>query len=983
MLPTSTELLDSFLGESWETVAALEKAEEVLSNPNAERLHRLVVLTHRLRGSAGLYGFPQLSNLSGLLERLFEQVGALGVAERQLLLRFASQATSVLSAALDRVSRTGAEGDVGHELGQLGGSELLLELLRANPQAFVHHASAATRGAHSENPKENHLHGVESNTDSDSTDSNAGTASLEAILKAFVKSDPETWSYFAPEVTEHLEMVAVAIEAMASEPDASHVNQLFRSLHTIKGAAYSVGVQPIGALAHKLEDLLVAVREGTRDWDSIVASAVLQGAEAIQAMLSAAEGRPHKLSNALNQTRTAFIVALGSTDLGLGELQAEPTQSAKAASDTVSDESKNTVQDGTSPVGASRVAPQAAPQATGNARGTPGASLRVSLDKVETLLDLSGETIIARSRFERLLGRYRALADQLEQAKTRFDRTASDFVERYLNPRLSSLEERNEESNQPTVGRGLSAGELFTELEFDRYDDLNILARTIGEMANDLSEVQSQLSQHTDAFKQELEGLEKLTRTLRGEVGRMRLVPVGRLMARLRRQARQMAGIKQFRVELEGENVELDNLVLEGLSDALLHLVSNAVAHGLEIPEMRRLKHKNPEGVLKIRAYQRGSFVHIEVHDDGEGINVPAVRRQAVTRGLRSAEQLESMTDQDVIELIFLPGLSTSEAVTEVSGRGVGMDAVWSSLRRLKGEVSISSQPGQGTTVSLRVPLTLVVSEVLLLECGGMRFGLPRENVRSLRAVSRDAILSENGRMQTVIEGQMVQVFELHAMLGLSAPAQTNRLSVVALEVGSSLVALVVDGFTGLEQAVVKPLDAPFENLEHIVGAMVGTEGQVILVLDALGLMRLSDTVRRAPSIQQEVPVNTNKQVLLVDDSLSVRRVVAERIRRLGFDVTTAADGQEALDLALERHFDAVVTDLEMPRLNGFELVEELRRRERTRSLPVAMLTSRASDKHAQLAFELGINEYLTKPLDDIKLERFLARLRQTQQVMA
>jgi chemosensory pili system protein ChpA (sensor histidine kinase/response regulator) len=970
MLPTSTELLDSFLSESWETVAALEKAEEVLSNPSAEQMHRLVVLTHRLRGSAGLYGFSQLSTLSGLLERLFEHALQLRPPERRLLLNFTRQAGSVLSAALDRVSQTGSEGDIGHELGQLGGSAHLLELLRANPAAFVRHQPAESSDA----PQEKQV--------SASTPFTPGLVSLEATLAGFVRSDAETWSYFAPEVTEHLEMVAAAVEAMLSEPDPSHLHQLFRSMHTIKGAAYSVGVQPIGALAHKLEDLLVAVREGSRDWDSVVASAVSQGAEAIGAMLAAAEGRSHSLSTSLDQTRTAFIVALGSTDLGLGDVLLQTVADAPSESSrTTSEPSISTVQDG---VFATSTPDRDSLRAAETPRNAPGASLRVSLNKVESLLNLSGETIIARSRFERLLGRYRALSDQLQEARTRFDRTATDFVERYLNPRLSNLEERNEESNQPTVGRGLSAGELFTELEFDRYDDLNILARTIGEMANDLSEVQNQLSQHTNTFKQELEGLEKLTRTMRSEVGRMRLVPVGRLMNRLRRQAKQMAGIKQFRVELEGENVELDNLVLEGLSDALLHLVSNAVAHGLETPEMRRLRHKPAEGVLNIRAYQRGNFVHIDVQDDGEGINLPAVRRQAVTRGLRSTEQLKSMTDQDVIELIFLPGLSTSEAVTEVSGRGVGMDAVWSSLRRLKGEVSISSQPGQGTTISLRVPLTLVVSEVLLLECSGMSFGLPRENVRSLRAVNRDAILSENGRMQTMIEGQMVQVFELHTLLGLSAPVQTNRLSVVALELGSNLVALAVDSFTGLEQVVVKPLDAPFENLEHIMGAMVGTEGQVILVLDALGLIRLNNAMPHAPTVTREATANISyKQVLLVDDSLSVRRVVAERIRRLGFDVTTAVDGQEALDLLLDRSFDAVITDLEMPRVNGFELVEELRRRERTRNLPVAMLTSRASDKHAQLAFELGINEYLTKPLDEIKLERFLAHLRLTHQVMA
>ncbi len=969
MLPATTELVSIFLGEAWETISALKGAEKVFANLGAEGgLNHVVMLSHRLHGSAGMYGFPQIANLSGLLEQLLEQTPALEPSQQAVLLEFTRQATACLTDGLERIAANGSEGDVGYELTQTGAPTLLVDLLRANPQAFVRQETVLPIREHDE--------------PTSPVPSAESSISVEETLRAFVRNDAETWSYFAPEVTEHLEMVSAAIEAMQTEADPGFLNQLFRSMHTIKGAAYSVGCPPIGGLAHRLEDLLVAVRDGTRAWDDSVSNAVVQGTDLLSAMVAVAEGRPNQFSVSLTRTRTALQAALGSDDLGF---QVSGTPS--------STQIENTVQNGVSAIPKTDIVvaeaqktaptqPQAAVQR--------GATLRVGLEKIENLLDLSGETVVARMRFERLLGRYRDLTDQLESTRSRFDRTASEFVDRYLNPRLSSGQAQTDNPSEagPTIGRGLSASEMFSELEFDQYDDLNILARSIGEMASDLGEVQSQLFQLTDRFKLEVQDLEKLTRTVRTEVGRMRLVPIGRLMNRLRTQARGLSGQKRYRVELEGETVELDNLVLEGLSGVMLHVISNAVAHGIETPETRTANGKSAEGLIQIRAYQRGNFVFVEVQDDGAGIDVNAVRRQAVVRNLRTQEELDQLDEQSALALIFLPGLSTNANVDATSGRGVGMDAVWSGLRRLKGEITLESQPGRGTLVQLKVPLTLVVSEVLLLECDRTRFALPRESVRSLRAVDRAAIFERDGGSWTLIEGQSVRVLSLHQLLGLDAPVLGKRASLVTVEIGTSLVALEVDGFIGLEQAVVKPIEAPFQTLEHLLGAMVDSEGQVILVLDAAGVVRLESQNMTARPVQTaakpaapRAPTRATGRVLLVDDSLSVRRVVGERIKRLGYEVVLAADGQEALDLALQEHFDAVITDLEMPKLNGFELLESLRRREQFATTPMAMLTSRASDKHERLAFELGINEYLTKPLDDAKLIGFLARLNTPERV--
>jgi chemosensory pili system protein ChpA (sensor histidine kinase/response regulator) len=308
----------------------------------------------------------------------------------------------------------------------------------------------------------------------------------------------------------------------------------------------------------------------------------------------------------------------------------------------------------------------------------------------------------------------------------------------------------------------------------------------------------------------------------------------------------------------------------------------------------------------------------------------------------------------------------------------VGMDIVYSSVRKLKGEVAIQTEPGFGTRFSLRIPANMIISDVLMLETSGERYALPGEAVRALRSVLLNELRFEASNPKQAkydFQGERLDLLDLSELLGLPKSDLTEkRISIVVLETTDGRIALKADRFLGLEQALVRSLEEPFSAIKHVSGAMVGTDGEAVILLDPTGLERLE----RSSLIQVTVPIDRSlPHVLLVDDSLSVRRVVSQIIRRLGYEVTTAADGQDAISVLANQDFMAVITDLEMPRVNGFELLSELRRRSNYATVPVAMLTTRTSDKHRDFAIRLGVSEYFNKPLDESQLRRFLEAARQ------
>ena len=918
MIATPTlnaDLMDAFLAEAWETIGDLERAPQLIHTS----ARRLQVAAHRLRGSAGLYQHPELSSLSALLERIFETTDALNAQQRQLALDFTAQATAVMTEALERIQISGSEGEVGLALAALGGGELLEQLLLSSKAEF-------RRGVAMDAP----------------TLEAAGD--LTAELRRYFQGNAEVWEYFAPEVLEHLEAVTSSVETInPSQPEAA-VQVIFRGMHTIKGASYSVGCQPLGILAHRLEDALVLVRDGQLAWSERLTAAVLEGVDALGRMLQTAEGRDVRLIDALKTVNNSL-------DALLGQVTAEIIAPVSNALETAQ--------------------LQAIPETV--------STIRVSVDRLDSVMNLSGEVLLTRARLERLSREYSDLTELLESSRLRLLKTSTEFAERYANPRFNLLDDEKASSNEAktvTSEFAENVKEVFSELEFDRYDDLSLLSRGVQEMTADLSEIGAQLGNLTRTFKRETEVFEKVTRSLRLEAGRLRLVPVGRFYQRLRRQVRQtaLATGKGVRLELQGENVEVDNLVLDGLVDSLIHLVNNAVVHGIESADTRKRRGKSSDGVIRLSARRRGNSLILEVQDDGEGINIAAVKQKAVERGLRTQAEVDALTSEQAAELIFLPGLSTADALSDRAGRGVGMDVVAASIRRLKGTVSIQTEVGFGSRFSLRIPATLIVSDILSFNLAGEDFAVPGEAVRALRSVTEADLVHVDNVRYFDYQGERLEVLYLADVLGLPRGDAQKRFPIMVLENDRDRTAYQVDSFTGLEQAVVRPLEEPFTSIAHLSGATVNADGNVVMLLEPNGLLRLERGQVLNAALDR--PVARSQRVLLVDDSLSVRKIVSVMLGRFGATVTTAGDGQEALDLILTGHtFDAVITDLEMPRLSGFELVDELRRRPAFARLPIAMLTTRASDKHREFALALGVSEYFSKPIDDTRLQRWLERL--------
>jgi chemosensory pili system protein ChpA (sensor histidine kinase/response regulator) len=554
----------------------------------------------------------------------------------------------------------------------------------------------------------------------------------------------------------------------------------------------------------------------------------------------------------------------------------------------------------------------------------------------------------------------------------------TEFERRQLDPRRAAPATRPVADQSAGIAQsGLSVSEMFAELEFDRYDDAGIFARSIAEIASDIAELQGELVGVNRALRDDVAHVHRLTGAVRGEIGRARLVPVGNLFTRFVRQGKEAARAagKQVRIETLGETVELDTSVIEQIVDPLLHLVQNAIGHGIESADERRALGKPPMGAVTLSAAHHGGSVLLEVADDGRGIDPGLVRRRAVARGFVPPETAAALSDREAIELIFLPGFSTATSVTTASGRGIGMDVVRTNVRRLNGEIDVTSTVGEGTRFTLRLPLTVLVSEALLVRAGGETLAVAINALHLVTAMSPDQVQHGPRGDALAVGDDLVDLVNLARLLALPEAPRGPRRPVLVLRAAGRLLAVDVDEVLHKQDIVIKPLDRFLDGAGPYAGATVTADGRVVLLLDALGVAeRASSKARgeRATSRGSDHAGGVGarglpgrKRILLVDDSISVRRFVGQMLEKAGFDVTTAADGADAITRVTAAEFDLVITDLEMPRVNGYELVDDLRRRPSTRVLPVIVLTTRAGDKHVALARQLGVEHYVTKPVEE------------------
>jgi len=960
--PGDQEFLRSiFLMEAWDTFASIEQGITRLIRGEEPVWDELFLVLHRLTGAAALQGFGPVATMAERMDQTLRPLRNDSAEARALVAPRLGEQVASLKAALDAIEQ-GAEPSA----------------LEAAPSPRPAGPSPAARAAVAD--------------------------PLRAELAAFFTANEDVLSYFGPEAVEHLETMTAAILTLGREGASEDgIAALFRAVHTLKGAAYVVGCRPIGELAHGLEDVLVTVREGRAALTPAVLEASLAAVDCFKHMLDPAVDARLDLTREVTAVRSRVTALLESPT-------AAPATAAEAAGPAVAAPAvpapavaaPSTAAPVASPV--DKPAPPATPptppaRVPARERTAPSRlgrqTIRVPLERLDNLMDLVGELVVARSALERRLAEVDRLGDVLFTSRERLAQSVTDFERKHLDARRPTRR-RDGDVGDDSGERGRSVSELFAELEFDRYDDFTLFARSVAEVASDIAEAQGELLALGRSVRDGVGLVHRLTGEVRAGLGRARLVPIGSLYTRFVRQGQEAARSngKAVQIETSGETVELDASIIEQVVDPLLHLVQNAVVHGLESPDERRARGKPEAGTVRLSASHRGAFVVIEVADDGRGIDADRLRRRAVAQGFLRDEVAAAMSDRDALELIFRAGFSTAAEVTTMAGRGVGMDVVRTNIGRLNGDVEVATELGAGTRFTLRLPLTVLVTEALMVRVGSETLAVPLNTVHVIATVDADGRRTGPDGETALVEDRWLPLMHLDRALGLPEVPAGERLPVLALRGGGGVFACAVDQVLHMEEIVVKPLGAFLDGTGPFSGATVSADGRVTLLLDAtaLGEVALHSVAGARPitplggeprtavaarpaSGEGNVATTAKRRVLLVDDSLSVRKVIGHMLTKAGFDVTTANDGADALVRLADAEFDVLVTDLEMPRLNGYELLEDVRRRPSLRDLPVVILTTRAGDKHQSLARRLGVSAYMTKPVAEEAFVRLIDSL--------
>ncbi len=952
--------------EAWDTAGALEDGLGLLTAadaPSQGGLAPLVVFAHRLKGSAALHGFPGVSDLAAAIERLLERVPAAPADDRTRGAAFLDGLVALLKEVFDGISAVGVED--GARIG---------EFKSRYPTFFAAAAPAPLRPADGITP----------------APPAPRLSPLAVELSRFFSESGEVLEYFLPEATEHLESMTTAMLALeGGAADDETLATLFRSVHTLKGAAYTVGCVAVGDAIHQIEDLLGVLREHRLPITPARAEAVFAGTSAIKRVLQSGAAVSDETAQALERA-TQDLRGLMASEALRERPTAPPIQEESPAPLVAVPEIVPLPTEPAPPAWPGFVRPEflarleALPRPAPRSASAPtGPSIRVSVERLDALMNLVGELMIARSRLDRRLAQLDQVSELLLASRTRLGQVGRDFEFRRHAPTLPAGSPERDD-----VGGLRDLSELFAELEFDRYDDINILARSVAEMSADVAEVQSQHVALLRSIREDTAQIQRLTAALRKEITRARMVPIGRLFTRVAQQVREAARAagKTVTLTVRGESAEVDNSVIEQIADPLLHLIQNAIGHGIEPAAERESCGKPAQGQITLSASQGGGFALVEVEDDGRGIDAEVLRRQAVERGLLPAAEAAALSDRDALNLIFVPGFSTAAAVTRTSGRGVGLDVVRTNVSRLNGEIHVETEPGRMTRFVLKLPLTVAIADALMVRCGAEIFALPLTAVSVMRSVTPSEILSAGSRETVRLDDQVIDLVRLDRVLGVAGSPPPLRLPVVVLRGGGRPFGVLVDELLGKEEIVIKALGAFLEGAGPFSGATISGEGRVILLLDPTLLRESASRVGpSAPAGARAAvePTEERPRIMLVDDSISIRKFVGQMLEKAGFRVVTAVDGHDALQQLTDLTVDVIVTDLEMPRVNGYALIEDLRRRAATREVPVVVLTTRAGDKHVSLARRLGVRHYVAKPVDEQSFVRLIESIATPDAVLA
>jgi chemosensory pili system protein ChpA (sensor histidine kinase/response regulator) len=970
------EAVEVFLQEASEHLQYLREYIGVLQEiaPRREDLERLYISAHTLCGTSASYGFPCFSEIAGKLAHVFQYAtnASLGEDLHGPLTEFLSDGISLLETDLLEISDTGQE--VAEDIAAF--KERYRFAFPVAP-ALLDHSQPAQR--------------YQDAMTEESSDVAAATGSYFDALPEDDEVPAEILEFFQPEAEEHLQIVSDCLLSLEANHSPEAINKLFRAIHTVKGSAAQVGLKRLGAIAHRVEDLIGRLREGEIDPLPQVIDLCLESVDVLKKTL-------HKQWTDEAEMRAGVDSLLNR----IAEAAPMDAEEASAAADVAANgapvefEASLTTQSAAPKVGKKE-----------NAAAAAAKSVRISLSRLDRMMNTVGELVINRTRMLGRVTELERLRDTLGFSKERLQGKVAEFQEKYEFNRINSVRGPLSSSTTPTpqMLTNSAAGDTsfwsdFSELEMDRYDDVNILSRSMAEISADVNEVLSQMGGFIGRVEGDIDEFTKLAHHLQDEITAARMVPIGTLYSRLSRAVRDAAKStgKQVDLDLAGSETELDNNIIQQISDPLVHLVRNSVAHGIELPEARREAGKPELGRVTLRAYHRGNHIYIEVEDDGRGIDYERVKQSAIDRGLVSPETAGNLTERELRDMLFHPGFSTAPMKTELAGRGVGLDVVRANLNALNGEIEIQSTPGAGTKFILKVPLTLIISPALFLRCGSANFALPLAVVEEIRRLRADEIEDVGGKLLTKVRDVVTEVIRLDSYLGLPPLEPINGyFRMVVANADNRQVGLVVEEVLGKDEIVIKSLGEYLRRVKLFPGTTIAPDGSLIMLLDLNRMIASEPTERKsiqasasaarifapgsAAIAQGSIPtdaidrVHHERVIVVADDSISVRKFVGRMLEKNGYRVILASDGLEAAELVAQHGCHLVITDLEMPRMTGYELMAQLRQSPATRRIPVMVVTSRAGAKHRDRAMKEGAVAFLTKPVQEDQLTEAVEQL--------
>ena len=799
--------------------------------------------------------------------------------------------------------------------------------------------------------------------------------------------DDDLIDIFLEEAEELLEDCEGNIEKLQENAnDISNLNELQRHMHTLKGGARMASLTPVGDLTHVLESLVVEASENKVETDKVFFGVLHESLDTLNSMLGDVKNR-NPLRTASNLVSRIETMMRGGTvelrsverfDVEMDELEIQPVAAAPAPTPTptpspaqverrsdvdtqVKDENEEVLKRRASDV--KKEEPHWGERATDVNYKDSQEQIRVRADLLNNLVNYAGEVNIHHARMGKQMTDIGFNLKELNQTVIRLKEQLRKLeIETEIQIR-SSYEKESDDYD-----------ENFDPLEMDRYSTLQQLTRSLAETASDVESIKDFLADIVGDSETLLMQESRISTDLQEGLMRTRMVRFGGMSTRLRRIIRQTARElnKEVEVEIIGEDNEVDRTVLDRVVAPLEHMLRNAVAHGIESPEERVKAGKSEAGKITILIGRQGPDVVLRVSDDGGGINADAIRKKAISQGL--LEKDSKLTDHDVLQFILKSGFSTASEVTQVAGRGVGMDVVDSEIKQLGGVLEIDTERGKGTTFRVRLPLTLAINQALLVSAGEDIYAVPLASIEGVVRItgtelqgfydSGDLLYEFNG-----VEYELKHLGNLLTGTQINYADQGQLFPVLLVKVGDQHFALHVEDLHGRREIVVKPVGFQIGTVRGIAGATILADGRVVLILEMSALVVGESLFKEIISDETEIPQEEKETtIMVVDDSITIRKVTARILERNGMKVMSATDGVDATNQLQEAIPDLMLLDIEMPRMDGFELATYMRNEERLKNVPIIMITSRTGAKHKERAMEIGVEQYLGKPYQEEEL---------------